>query len=193
MGKSTLIKKIMLSLMNSKAKVLAIDPGEDFTFFKGKKNFKVIQDVTDESKVLKAIKKVTKKTIDKKKPQNYWLVMDEAHNFLPLHKITPIKTEVHRIINAGRKFLLSSVISTTKPASISTTPRSMWSIGFCFNLLGADLRLAVRDLGLPTVFKKTLPFLSRGHCVVRERSENPYFHQIRWRDDEIVPKGRIVI
>lgn len=84
---------------------------------------KVLNERANERKKeeLKEIKKgytIIKKTFSKSKFPQVWMLIDEAHNFLPKDEITPATNSLKTLLREGRQPGISVVLATQQPGKI---------------------------------------------------------------------------
>ncbi|MHC1591698.1 MAG: type IV secretory system conjugative DNA transfer family protein [Candidatus Helarchaeales archaeon] len=190
-GKTVLLKKIVLSFIHRKRRILILDPEEEFTdpIFK---NCDVINAASPEDAEYR-VSKYYEEYFFRGEKEPLWVVVDEAQIFLPLRKKSNLSDYLLSFIVRGRKRGIRTILTTQRPSRLEITPRTLWTSCFIFSLKGRDLALVKRDFGVSREHLSILPWLPVGTCLCRIGRNEFKLIDIKWFSVEDDEGGRIII
>lgn len=89
-----------------------------------KERFKSLKEKEDKKKAREAYNKYHKyeQEVQKGLPRG-WIIIDEAHNYMPVRGITPSAEPLRKYVNEGRNLGLSIVVATQNPSALDPSIR----------------------------------------------------------------------
>ncbi|MHA1278974.1 MAG: AAA family ATPase [Candidatus Helarchaeota archaeon] len=190
-GKTVLMKKMVLSFIHRNRNILIIDPEDEFTDPIFKKCIVINAHSPDEAE--KVVSAFYDDYFFRGNRKPLWVVVDEAHLFLPLRRKTEVSDQLLSFVTRGRKRGIRTILTTQRPSRLEITPRTLWTSCFCFSLKSRDLLLARRDLGLSRKHESVLPWLPTGTCFVRIGKRNFELLDIKWFETKEDDGGIVII
>lgn len=181
-GKTSLLKKIVFSLLHKDRNIYIIDPEIEFDDHVFTRYCKVISDPRPIEALEMCVDIEKKYFIGKnyKNEKKCLLIVDEAHLFIPLRSATTISDYILRFITGGAKRGMHVVLATQRPARLEITPRTLWRSAFCFRLRGRDMEMAHRDLSLNPEWKRIIPEFDVGQFLAIRGNHKPKILNLRW-------------
>jgi DNA helicase HerA-like ATPase len=128
--------------------------------------------------------------LEKQRTPRGWILIDEAHNYVPSVSTPPSKGPLVKYVKEGRNIGLSAVFATQSPSALDASIQANMDIGIIHNLSREqDISAAysMRNTGdferakvglreiKKDIFQEVLRDLTLGYCIVSSDSANRLF------------------